>query len=428
MSARKARPKGGEGKAETARQTASQAARREKQPEKNAADAAVRVPPTLRRLAVPVEQLRPYPANPRSGDTAAIRESLQAHGQYRPIVVRKETGEILAGNHTYAAALELGWQKMAVTYVDVDDDEAARIVLVDNRTNDLAGYDDGQLAALLDSLPSVDGTGFDDRALAQLVAGLERPAAPAPIDPPAQPATRRGEVIELGPHRLLCGDATSQEDVTRLLDGERPALTVTDPPYGVNYDPAWRQEAAEAGKLAYAGRRVGRVANDDRAEWTEALRHCPGDVFYGWHAGRHASRSQAATEAAGFEVRSQIIWSKPHFPISRGNYHWRHEPCWYAIRKGGQAHWIGDRRQTTVWEVSLDDNVDGGHSTQKPVELMARSIRNHQGDVYDPFAGSGSTLVAAHQLDRRCFAMEIDPAYCDVIVARWEAMTGEKAR
>lgn len=378
---------------------------------------------------MPVGELRPYAANPRNGDTDAIRDSLQAHGQYRPIVARKGTGEILAGNHTYAAALELGWGRIAATFVDVDDQEAARIVLVDNRTTDLARYDDGALAGLLGSLPELAGTGFDDGDLAQLVASLDRDNSgdTTPGLPPAQPVTSPGDLVVLGDHRLLCGDATSPADVERLLDGATPELTVTDPPYGVEYDPAWRNEAAAAGHLAFAARRVGTVPNDERTDWTDAYRLAPSAVLYCWHAGRHASSVQRNAEDAGFEIRSQIIWAKPHFPISRGNYHWRHEPCWYAVRKGASAGWIGDRKQTTVWEITCDANVDGGHSTQKPLECMATPIRNHRGDAYDPFAGSGTTLIAAENAGRRSWHMEIDPAYCDVIVGRWERHTGRKA-
>lgn len=228
-------------------------------------------------------------------------------------------------------------------------------------------------------------------------------------------------------HRLLVCDSTSAEDVAVLLDDARPRLMVTDPPYGVEYDPAWRQEAAAAGHLAYAARRVGEVTNDDRDDWTAAWALAPSEVAYIWHAGRHASRVQTHLESAGYEIRSQIIWAKRHFPISRGDYHWRHEPCWYAIRKGGRAEWIGDRKQTTVWDdVTLDRNVEGGHSTQKPVELMARAIRNHAGDVYDPFVGSGTTLIAAHLESRRCFAMEVKPAYADVVCRRFQTVVGSR--
>jgi DNA modification methylase len=226
-------------------------------------------------------------------------------------------------------------------------------------------------------------------------------------------------------HRIFAGDSTDAACIQRLLGQEKPFLMVTDPPFGVDYDPAWRQESAEAGHLAYAARRIGAVAHDDRADWREAWKLFPGDVVYCWHAGKHASTVQTSIEAAGFEIRSQIIWSKPHFPISRGHYHWRHEPCWYAIRHGCQAFWCGGHEQTTVWEITLDRNTAGGHGTQKPVECMARPIRNHgqKGDiVYDPFLGSGTTLVAAEQESRIAYGCEIEPKYIAAALERLAVM------
>jgi DNA modification methylase len=171
--------------------------------------------------------------------------------------------------------------------------------------------------------------------------------------------------------------------------------------------------------IHHADRRVGTVENDGRADWTDAWRLFPGDVAYVWHADRHASEVQMSVEAAGFEIRAQVVWAKPRFAISRGHYHWQHEPCWYAVRKGATASWAGDRSQTTLWQIALDKNVEGGHSTQKPMECMERPIRNHHGDVYEPFCGSGTTVIAAARQGRRCFAVEISPAYCDVIRKRW---------
>ncbi|MEX0789893.1 MAG: DNA methyltransferase, partial [Actinomycetota bacterium] len=257
--------------------------------------------------------------------------------------------------------------------------------------------------------------------------GVSSPDAVPPL--PAVAKTRLGDLWILGSHRLLCGDATNRADVERLLAGARPLLTVTDPPYGVGYDPAWRERAANEGRLAYTARRTGQVPNDDRADWRAAWDLCPSDVLYCWHAGLHSAAAQEGLEAAGFRTRAQIIWTKPHFPISRGHYHWRHEPCWYAVRKGASTHWCGDRKQTTVWEMALDPNVSGGHSTQKPVQAMERPIRNHDApSVYDPFLGSGTTLVACERAGRQFFGMEIDPRYLDVSVARWERFTGETAR
>jgi DNA modification methylase len=230
-----------------------------------------------------------------------------------------------------------------------------------------------------------------------------------------------GDLWLIGEHRLLCGDSTNAEDVARVLNGETPNLMVTDPPYGVEYDANWRNEAAKQGLISHAARRVGTVKNDNRVDWTEAWQLFNGNVAYVWHAGLFACEVQKSLEFAGFVMRSQIIWAKTTFAISRGHYHWQHEPCWYAFKKGETADWIGNRSQSTLWTIAWDKNAEGGHSTQKPLECMARPIRNHEGDVYEPFAGSGTTLVAAQNLNRRCYAIEISPDYCAVILERMQA-------
>jgi DNA modification methylase len=234
----------------------------------------------------------------------------------------------------------------------------------------------------------------------------------------------------LGRHRLLCGDATKPDDVKNVLDGAKPHLMVTDPPYGVDYDPNWRNEEAAKGNLAYAAMRVGIVTNDARGDWSEAWALFTGDVAYCWHAGRFASTVQASLESTGLMIRSQIIWAKSNYPISRGHYHWRHEPCWYAVRNGKSGHWQGRRDQTTLWPINLDRNVEGGHSTQKPIECMKRPIENNSepGDsIYEPFNGSGTTIIAAEMTARKCYAIEINPAYVDVAIIRWQNFTGKDA-
>jgi DNA modification methylase len=230
-----------------------------------------------------------------------------------------------------------------------------------------------------------------------------------------------------GGHRLLCGDATKADDVERVLGGgAKPHLMVTDPPYGVDYDPAWRAYAnvnKNRGKL-------GTVANDHRVDWREAWALFSGDVIYCWHAGKHASEVQASLEASGFNIRSQIIWAKDRFALSRGDYHWQHEPCWYAIREDAVGHWAGDRTQSTLWQIPAREDSGHGHGTQKPVECMKRPIENNSSPgqvVYDPFVGSGTTIIAAEMTGRACRAIEIDPIYIDVAVLRWQSFTGRAA-
>ena len=191
--------------------------------------------------------------------------------------------------------------------------------------------------------------------------------------------------------------------------------------------PAWRNKAGAA-----ATRRTGKVLNDDRADWREAWALFPGDVAYVWHGALHAATVAESLEVAGFAIRSQIIWAKERLVLSRGDYHWQHEPCAYAVRRGGKGHWAGDRKQTTLWQISSRGTrtPDTVHGTQKPVECMRRPILNNSSPgqaVYEPFMGSGTTLIAAETTGRVCLGIELNPAYVDVAVERWQRFTGQAA-
>jgi DNA modification methylase len=261
---------------------------------------------------------------------------------------------------------------------------------------------------------------------------ITTPAGPRPGEPvSASPRSKSGDVWQLGPHRLVCGDATDPEAVKAAIGRSSPLLMVTDPPYGVGYDPAWREQIIDAAsgrkKSIYA---TGTIANDDCADWRAAWALFPGDVAYVWHGSLHAGAVEASLAIAGFRTRSLIVWDKGRLIISRGHYHWRHEACWYTVRKGRTAGWTGDRKQTTVWQIP-HRRSDTGHPTQKPIECMRRPIMNHTrpGDaVYDPFLGSGSTLIAAELAGRICRGIELEPRFVDVAIARWEAQTGGTAR
>jgi DNA modification methylase len=385
--------------------------------------------------AAPADSFLAHDLNARRHPGAqreALVGSLSSVGWVAPVIVSARTGKTLDGHARIEEALTRD-ERQLVPFVKVDVSEAEeRLILATfDPITDLAMYD----KEALDSLLREVSTG--DAALQSLLADLAKENG-LYLDLPVQGGGGGDEfdaTLDEGPtrskpgdlwlidgkHRVLCGDSTKAEDVTRLLGDARPALMITDPPYGVEYDANWRNEAAEAGLISHAARRVAKVANDDRADWTETWRLFAGDVVYCWHAGIRASEVQHSLEAAGFEIRSQIIWAKFRFAISRGHYHWRHEPCWYAVRKGSTAAWVGDRSQTTLWEIGLDKNVEGGHSTQKPLECMRRPIRHHLGDVYDPFLGSGTSLIAAHREGRNCYGLEIDPRFVDAILKRTEA-------
>ena len=388
---------------------------------------------------IPCAELHNDPANVRKHgeqNLAAIKASLARFGQQKPIVVNQD-GVVIAGNGTLMAARALGWQTIKAVRTNLAGSEATAFAIADNRTAELAEWDDAalqqQLAAIaIDDEELLAATGFDEKELAKLAAANAPEVTEDDVpEPPAEPITQPGDLWLLGKHRLLCGDSTKAEDVERLMDGETPRLMVTDPPYGVSYDESWR----ECSSKDFGGHIKGTLQNDDRADWMEAYQLGAAAIAYVWHASSNAHIVRQNLIDAGYEVRQQIIWRKPFGVMSRSAYHWQHEPCWYAIRKGENAAWIGTRTETTVWDATIpnhpmavDDDTRTPHPTQKPIEVMARAIRNHDAPlIYDPFLGSGTTLIAAEQLGRACYGMEISPAYCDVIVKRWETLTGQTA-
>jgi len=389
---------------------------------------------------VEISELKFAEYNPRRALTGTERrqlaKSLTSFGAVDPAVINHD-GTIVGGHQRIDVATELGWERFPCVRISLDKTKERQLNLALNKIH--GDWELDKLAALIQELSEqaevdLDASGFDAAELDALIARARANAglvSPDEVpDPPPKPATRPGDIWLLGKHhRLACGDATNADDVARLLAGQSPFLMITDPPYGCSYDPAWRQREAAKGNLAYAARRTGEVPNDDRCDWEEAWELSPSSVAYVWHGGLHARVVQESLEVSGFELRSQIIWAKHHLPISRGAYHWRHEPCFYAVRRGASAQWVGDRRQTTLWDdILLDTNVEGGHSTQKPVEAMARAIRNHKGDVYDPFVGVGGTIIGAEMEGRRSYSMDISPTYVDIARIRWENFVGKKAR
>jgi len=388
----------------------------------------------LRSLAVPVTSLVPDAANARKHNEKnieAIKASLSRFGQRAPIVVQRKGMVVRAGNGRLEAAKAIGWTHIAAVIVDEESADAVAFAIADNRTAELAEWDNETLANLLNTMGEEDlkYTGFDDADLRALLSDLT-PDVVEDTTPEAKPnpISKTGDLWELGDHHLLCGDSTSADDVKRLMGGVKAGLMVTDPPYGVEYDADWRNHALRSYGSPSDGRAVGKVTNDDRADWRDAWKLFDGDVAYVWHAGVHSPVVAESLDVCGFDRRALIVWAKQQMVIGRGDYHHQHEPCWYCVRKGKGGHRTDDRTQTTLWKIDKPHKSETGHSTQKPIECMAIPMQNHTiQTVYDPFLGSGTTLIAAEQLGRKCYGMEISPQYCDVIVTRWEKLTGKKA-
>ena len=386
----------------------------------------------------PLARLTRYAHNARTHSEAQITQiaaSIREFGWTMPILVEPD-GTLIAGHGRVSAAATLGITDVPVmiargwTPAQV---QAYRIA--DNKLALNAGWDEATLRAELAELASLDYnlmlTGFGTDEIDKLLRPNPGNTDPDDVpEPPAQPAARLGDVWRLGAHTLACGDATDPAAVARALAGVVPHLMVTDPPYGVDYDPDWRNEASRWMGGTIGGRAVGRVTNDTRIDWREAWALFPGDVAYIWYATLFGSVVQDSIQAAGLVLRSQIVWVKSNFAIGRGNYHWQHEGCWYAVRQGATASWQGDRTQSTVWDIPKSARSETGHSTQKPVECMRRPIENNSSvgqAVYEPFCGSGTTIIAAEMTGRACHALEISPVYVDTAILRWQAFTGETA-
>ncbi len=387
----------------------------------------------------PLDRLRPYARNAKThgpDQVAKIAASMAEFGWTVPVLVSSD-GEVIAGHGRILAATQLGLSDAPVIVLDhLSEAQRRAYRIADNKLTELGEWNDGFLSEELKGLAEdefdLSLIGFGEAELSALLDGIEEDDSAAREgedeipEAPEDPVTRPGDLWILGNHRLLCGDATVATDVERLLGTVKPLLMVTDPPYGVDYDPAWRNKAGAA-----ATKRTGKVLNDDRADWREAWALFPGDVAYVWHGALHAAVVAGSLEAAGFNVRSQIIWAKDRLVLSRGDYHWQHEPCWYAVKKTGKGHWAGDRKQTTLWQIAhRDQDAETVHGTQKPVECMRRPILNNSSPgqaIYEPFMGSGTTLIAAETIGRVCLGIELNPAYVDVAIDRWQQFTGEPA-
>lgn len=384
----------------------------------------------LQHLAIDIDQLHPHPRNVRQGDVGAISESLRIHGQYRTIVYQQSTNRILAGNHTWKAAKALGWKQIAATPIICDDDQALRILLADNKANDLATYDDKELLELLkelaDSEAELEGTLFDGDELDALIEENAHYELPTDVDdlPDKAPSiTNAGDIWLLGKHRVMCGDSTNSVHVIELTNGKKVDLIWTDPPYGV----AYVGKTKDALTIENDDMDIDALTNFLRQAFNTAHEVCKAGGC--WYVAAPSGNLFQAFSIPLTELgvwRHTLVWVKDTLVMGRADYHYRHESIFYGWKEGAAHQPPPDRKQDTVWEIPRPKR-NAEHPTMKPVELIVRAIKNSSktGEtVLDLFGGSGSTLIAAEETDRIAYLMELDPRYVDVICARYQKHTG----
>ena len=384
------------------------------------------------------EDLIPYINNPRNNDGAVdkVASSIKNFGFKVPIVVDADN-EIIAGHTRLKAAKKLDMDEVpCIVADDLNDGQIKAFRLADNRVAEFAEWDMELLESELEELKDYDlGFDFEDVGMDfSDLEGLETAVetVEAEEDDFDEESVKddggivRGDIFQLGNHRLMCGDSTDLETVKNLTGGVAMNLLITDPPYNVNY------EGGTKDKL--------KIENDNMSddEFVAFLSSAfmaadevmeEGAAFYLWHGGIVALPLFKACKTCGWEIRQQLIWNKDSMAIGRQDYQWKHEPCFYGWKSGAAHNWYSDRKQTTV--LNFDKPVrNGEHPTMKPVKLFDYQIRNSSkvGDnVLDLFGGSGTTIIACEQNNRNAFVMEYDPHYVNVIIKRWEELTGKKA-
>lgn len=428
---------------------------------------------TLAIRRVSLDALHLDPANARTHgeeNLEAIVSSLSHFGQAEPLVVQKATGRVIGGNGRLVAMRKLGWRECDVVELEVDDLQATALGIALNRTAELAAWDEVTLTRLLQELQAEDaleGVGYSESDIDQLLADLEAQTETeveevTTPEPPEDPVTRRGDLWILGNHRILSGDSASVEDVDRLVDGAPIHLVNTDPPYNVRVEPrsnnaiaagvsSFRQthhQKLDLSRHPEKSKPTGRMRPKDRQlendfvsdeEFERLLRAwfgniarvlLPGRAAYIWGGYSNCGNYPSALKDAGLYFSQAIIWVKEHPVLTRKDFMGDHEWCFYSWRAGAAHQFFGPANVTDVWRVKKVNPQSMVHLTEKPVELAARSIQysSRRGEnVLDLFGGSGSTLIAAEETGRKAFLMEIDAPYTDVIVKRWQALTGEKA-
>ena len=389
---------------------------------------------TIERVGL--DELDQDPANARSHgpeNMEAIVASLRRFGQAEPLVVQASSGRVIGGNGRLTAMTKLGWEECDVVRVDVDDVEAAALGIALNRTADLAAWDDDALARILSALrdaDALDGVGYSPDDVATLLAATEEHGRdvddPGPEALPEEPVSRPGDLWLLADHRVLCGDARRHEAVQLVLDGHRADLVWTDPPYGVAYV-GKTEDALEIQNDDLDGEELETFLRETLGNAADATK--PGGVWYvAAPAGPNFLPFATVLTELGI-WRQTLVWLKDVFVLGRSDFHYKHEAILYGWRPGAAHHEPSDRKQDTVWEVARP-KASRDHPTSKPVALVQRAIETSSPSkslVFDPFLGSGSTLIAAEASGRRCSGLELDPRYVDVIVRRWEQASGGEA-
>ena len=396
--------------------------------------------------SVDAESLHPDPANPRrigKEELEALTRSLREFGFVQPVLARKADSVVIGGHQRLLAARRLGWKTVPVIFLDLSVEQSRLLNLALNRIS--GEWDQELLACMLAELRPVEDidlslSGFSEEELGKLLKSLDvrekkERVETFDLDAALEAAraahvAQRGDLWRLGDHRLLCGDSTNVEDMERLLGEKKTAMAFTDPPYNVGLGDHGGQQR---------GSRRRRIANDAlsseaweafvRAWAQNLLQHVDGALYVCMGTKEWPVVSHVLEELGG-HWSDTIIWAKDRFVLGRADYQRQYEPVWYGWRQGASHHWCGDRDQGDVWNISRPAESEL-HPTMKPLELVERAIGNSSkpGDVIlDLFLGSGTTLVAAERTGRVCFAMELEPAYVDVAVRRWEAFTGERAQ
>lgn len=386
--------------------------------------------------------LMPYARNTRTHSDDQVKQvanSITEFGFTNPILIDVDNG-IIAGHGRVMAAQSLGLEEVpCIRLSHLTDAQKRAYIIADNKLALNAGWDEELLKLEMKDLNELDFNldliGFNDAELAAMLV-FEDPKTKGKTDPdavpplPVDPITKPGDIWLLGHHRLMCGSSTDAHSVETLLNGQQPNTMITDPPYSVKYEAGWR--AKRKNQTPTKREQNSSLKSDDQADWYDAYALFPGTVAYVWHASAFTDVVMDGLIRAGFEIKQQIIWNKNVHAQSRSDYHWKHEPCWYAVKKGGDRNWKGGRTQMTVWDIKsvIYENDKTAHPTQKPVEIYTRALDHHTNAgeyVYEPFAGSGTSIIACEKLQRRSLSMELDPKYCDVIIQRWQNFTGLEA-